>query len=457
MSALHDDTVAVRIPAGRVVLEGLLGVPPDAPGIVLFAHGSGSSRLSPRNTFVARALRRAGLATLLFDLLTEAESDAGVLVFDAEFLARRLGAATEWVRTQPATAALPIGYFGASTGTAAALIAAADDPAVAAVVSRGGRPDLAARALPRVEAPTLLIVGGEDTPVIAMNEDAVALMRCETRLVIVPGATHLFEEPGTLEVAARLATAWFREHFAGARTVDATSDVAPDGVALPFRDRREAGRLLAERLRHHAGRADTVVLGLPRGGVVPAVEIASALGLPVDVIVSRKLGAPDQPELAIGAIAEGGAPYLDAETLAATDASPEHVERAVALQRAEIERRRRRFRDGRALPVPRGGTVILVDDGVATGSTAIAAIRALRECGAGRVVFAVPVAPPDTAERLRGMVDELVVLATPEEFWAVGAFYRDFDQVTDDEVVALLARADRPAPAHGEPAAVRRD
>ncbi len=203
----------IRIPADGLLLEGLLGVPPDAVGIVLFAHGSGSSRLSPRNAFVARELRRAKMVTLLFDLLSVEESDEPALVFDVELLARRLRAATEWVRGEPATRGLAVAYFGASTGAAAALIAAAADPAIAAVVSRGGRPDLAARVLPRVEAPTLLIVGGDDTPVIAMNEQALARLRCEKRLAIVPGATHLFEEPGALEEVVRLATRWFLEHF----------------------------------------------------------------------------------------------------------------------------------------------------------------------------------------------------------------------------------------------------
>jgi putative phosphoribosyl transferase len=210
---MSDSPAGVRIPADSVMLEGLLGVPSRASGIVVFAHGSGSSRLSPRNTYVARELRQAGIGTLLLDLLTADESENRALVFDVEFLAGRLRAASAWVRLQPATRALAIGYFGASTGAAAALIAAADDPAVAAVVSRGGRPDLAAGILSRVEAPTLLIVGGDDVPVIAMNEDALRRLRCEKRLAIVPGATHLFEEPGTLEEVVRLATEWFRSHF----------------------------------------------------------------------------------------------------------------------------------------------------------------------------------------------------------------------------------------------------
>jgi putative phosphoribosyl transferase len=214
-----------------------------------------------------------------------------------------------------------------------------------------------------------------------------------------------------------------------------------DDRPMHFRDRREAGRLLAARLRPYEGRARTVVLGLPRGGVVPAAEIASALRLPLDVIVSRKLGAPGNPELAIGAIAEGGEPYLNQDVLASIDASEPHLAREVERQRAEIARRQDRFRKGRPLSLPERATVILVDDGVATGSTAIAAIRALRGQGIARLVFAIPVAPPDTAKELRQVVDELVVLATPTQFWAVGAFYEDFRQVSDDEVVEFLTRA----------------
>ncbi len=216
-----------------------------------------------------------------------------------------------------------------------------------------------------------------------------------------------------------------------------------DRSIVPFRDRREAGRLLAARLHRYEDRPRTVVLGLARGGVVPAAEIASALRLPLDVIISRKLGAPGNPELAIGAIAEGGAPYFDQEVLRSTDTSEAHIAQEVEHQRAEIVRRQQRLREKRRLALPGRATVILVDDGVATGSTAIAAIRALRERGVARLVFALPVAPPETADLLRGMVDELVVLATPGLFEAVGAFYQDFRQVSDDEVVELLTQARR--------------
>jgi dienelactone hydrolase len=208
----------VRVSAGPVTLEGSLGIPNSVRGVVLFAHGSGSGRHSPRNRYVARVLREANLATLLIDLLTEDEEEVDLrttrLRFDIGLLARRLVGATDWLVQNPDTEQLRIGYFGASTGAGATLVAAAERPdEVGAIVSRGGRPDLAGDALPLVKAPTLLIVGGNDEPVIGMNEEALARMRAVKRLQIVPGASHLFEEPGALEEVARLATVWFARHL----------------------------------------------------------------------------------------------------------------------------------------------------------------------------------------------------------------------------------------------------
>ncbi|HYC48647.1 MAG TPA: dienelactone hydrolase family protein [Burkholderiales bacterium] len=211
----------VRITSGNEALDGNLAVPAGASGLVLFAHGSGSSRLSPRNVFVARALQEAGVGTLLFDLLSRAEEQVDLYTrehrFDIGLLAQRLVHATAWVDTQDELRDLRVGYFGASTGSAAALVAAARlEERVSAVVSRGGRPDLAAAELARVRAPTLLIVGGDDDVVIELNEQAYRRLQCEKHLTIVPGASHLFEEPGTLEQVAQLASEWFRRHLGSA-------------------------------------------------------------------------------------------------------------------------------------------------------------------------------------------------------------------------------------------------
>jgi putative phosphoribosyl transferase len=210
---------AVRVAAGPVFLDCDLSLPEGARGIVLFAHGSGSSRLSPRNRHVAQLLNQANLATLLVDLLTSEEEAVDLrtaqLRFDIELLAERLVGVSDWIARAPETRRLCIGYFGASTGAGAALVAAAERPeSVGAVVSRGGRPDLAGSALSRVRAPTLLIVGSNDVQVIALNRAALAKLRCDKQLVMVPGATHLFEEPGALDQVGLLARDWFERHLA---------------------------------------------------------------------------------------------------------------------------------------------------------------------------------------------------------------------------------------------------
>ena len=210
--------VEQEVKIGPEGLSGDLVLPDQASGIALFAHGSGSSRHSPRNRYVAGVLQRGGFATLLLDLLTAAEEEVdiptGHLRFDIGLLAERLLEATDWLQREPKTRALRMGYFGASTGAGAALVASAERSAlIKAVVSRGGRPDLAGAALSRVRAPTLLIVGGEDHTVIRLNQKAMAALRCEKQLSVVPGATHLFEETGTLEEAAKLARNWFEAHL----------------------------------------------------------------------------------------------------------------------------------------------------------------------------------------------------------------------------------------------------
>ena len=212
MTAVHEHPVTIT--TGNLGLEGILGLPAGSCGVVVFAHGSGSGRFSPRNNFVARHLQQNGLATLLLDLLTPEEADDRRKVFDIDLLADRLLLAKAWLETEPRTSNLGIGYFGASTGAGAALQAAAREPSnVKAVVSRGGRPDLAEPYLYQVTAPTLLIVGSYDFPVIEINQEVYALLTCEKQLIVIPGATHLFEEPGTLEQVAEQAGKWFQAYL----------------------------------------------------------------------------------------------------------------------------------------------------------------------------------------------------------------------------------------------------
>jgi dienelactone hydrolase len=214
---IHNQ-IEIKIPLGNVVVEGTLTLPPEAKGVVLFAHGSGSSRFSPRNQYVAKEFNKATIGTLLFDLLTQEEEETDIVTaeyrFNIPLLAQRLIGATEWLRNDPQTKRFAFGYFGASTGAAAALIAAAKLPnEIAAVVSRGGRPDLAGEYLPNVVAPTLLLVGGLDAEVIELNQEAMDQMTAEKKLTIIPGATHLFEEPGTLEQVAKFSKDWFLRYL----------------------------------------------------------------------------------------------------------------------------------------------------------------------------------------------------------------------------------------------------
>jgi putative phosphoribosyl transferase len=432
-----DNVVPVRIgPAG---LEANLGVPTSPGGLVIFAHGSGSGRLSPRNNQVAAGLRKVGLATLLLDLLTPEEERNRANVFDIALLASRLRLAARSARMTPDLVKLPIGYFGASTGAAAALVAAANDPDIAAVVSRGGRPDLAGEALDAVRAPTLLIVGGADIPVIPLNRSAFERLRCERELVIVPGAGHLFEEPGALEDVVRHAARWFLK-FVPSRLLTRAED------ELMFRDRHEAGRRLAAALiplkREHP-----MVLALPRGGVPVGFEVAQALDAPLDVVLVRKIGAPGHAELGIGAVVDGPEPQLvlNDEIVRLVEPEPGYIDAELARQLTELERRRKLYRDARPPPKIEGQTVIVIDDGIATGGTMKAVLQALSRAKPKRLVLAVPVAPRDSLQELSPLADEVICLSSPEPFLAVGAHYRDFTQTTDEEVIALLRQAAKSA------------
>ena len=448
MERQHPDEQA-RIPSDSILLEGTLTVPKGAKGIVLFAHGSGSSRLSPRNTYVAKALQKAGIGTLLFDLLTDDEAADRENVFDIDFLGHRLVDATRWLRAQAKFAKYPIGYFGASTGAAAALVAAARDSSIKAVVSRGGRPDLAMKCLDRVKAPTLLIVGGDDSPVIEMNQQAFERLRCQKAMTIVPGATHLFEEPGTLEEVVRLARDWFAKYLtADAAEKEASRDCPNDDEDIVFADRVEAGRKLAARLLKYKDQ-QPVVLGVPRGGVPVAFEVARALNAPLDVIIVRKLGAPGEPELGVGAVVDGDHPetILNQELVSVLRVSHAYLEREISNQLKEIHRRNLLYRAGGVRVELKDRTVIVVDDGIATGGSIRAALRGIRRQMPKKVVLAVPVAPADTLVALRDEVDEVVCLSTPSMFFGIGEFYVDFHQLADSEVIRLLelARPERPA------------
>lgn len=429
-NSIPDPTPVV---VGPNHLAGLLVVPDGAKGLVIFAHGSGSGRFSPRNNHVARKLQEVGFATLLPDLLKVEEEADRRNVFDIPLLARRLKEVTEWAENSSATVGLPIAYFGASTGAGAALLAAGTSEAsISAVVSRGGRPDLAMAALQYVKAPTLLLVGGLDTQVLELNRSALSQLRCEKKLSIIPGASHLFEEPGTLDMVVDEAADWFNVHLARVESA----------VRLPFADRRGAGRLLGQALSKYSG-LRPLVLALPRGGVPVGYEAAKAIGADLDVLLVRKLGAPGHEELGIGAIVDGDRPdvVLNPELVRTLSLPPGYIEREAERQFAELERRRLEYLGDRdPLPV-QGRTVIIVDDGIATGGTVRAALKGVRKRNPARLVLAIPVAPAESLAELQLECDDVVCLATPDPFYAVGSQYDDFTQTTDAEVKQLLESA----------------
>ena len=360
-------------------------------------------------------------------------------MFDIELLATRLVDAIERAKAMPELAELPIGLFGASTGAGAAVLAASNRPdLVSAVVSRGGRPDLAGQAaLRHLRAPTLLIVGGADHQVIELNRAAAAAMHCLHEIEIVAGAGHLFEEPGTLGQVVEYAKRWFFDHLA-------SQGISPrSAIALPFENRTIAGRLLSNRLVHLRD-SDPIVLALPRGGLPVAYEIARALDAELDLLMVRKLGAPGHEEFAIGAVVDGAEPQLvlNEQAMKIVAPSRDYVEQELNRQLVELERRRRAYLGAKRKPRLAGRTVIIVDDGVATGSTITAAVRGARGNHPERLVLAVPVAPPEVVRNLESLCDEIVVLATPDPFYAVGQHYRDFRQIEDSEVIELLRAAD---------------
>jgi predicted phosphoribosyltransferase len=381
---------------------------------------------------VASQLQKAGYATLLLDLLTSAEEQNRSNVFDIGLLASRLVEATDWATEVPEIAHLPIAYFGASTGAGAALLAEAlRDGRIGAIVSRGGRPDLAGAGLSQVSAPTLLLVGSLDSQVLELNRRAYSQLSCEKDLRVIPGASHLFEEPGTLDLVVGGAIRWFDRHLAVPNRLEGR---------LPFADRTEAGRCLARAL-HRFRATKPLILALPRGGVPVAFEVARELEADLDLLLVRKLGAPGQPELGIGAVIDGEQPeiVLNDDIIRHVALPAGYIHNQAHRQLREIERRREEYL-GDTTPNPvQGRTVIVVDDGVATGGTVRAALRALRKRSPSKLILAIPVAPKDVLSSLLSECDEVICLAVPEPFYAVGAHYSDFTQTSDEEVKRLLA------------------
>ncbi len=383
-----------------------LWLPAAASGLVVVVHGSGSGKGSPRNRQLADSLFEAGWAVLLFDLLTpeEARLDArsSQYRFNIPFLQRRLGAVLEWIQSQAFLSPLPLFLIGGSTGAAVALAATAHNPGlVRGVISRGGRPDLVFDCLGDVLVPVLLLQGSEDTFVRESAPQVREALSGPVSVVDIAGASHLFEEPGTMRRAIETCVQFLAEQRDRSMV---------NGGGWRFADRDDAGRWLAGKLLAYRDRSDVLVAGLPRGGVPVAARVARALRAPLDIWVVRKIGAPGNEELAIGAVASGGVVVRNDDVIRLLGISEAEFSARAAQQQAEVARRDRLWRGDAAGPDVNGRTVIVVDDGMATGATALSAAAALRQSGASTVVV---------------------------DFDAVGKWFVDFRPV-EDECVSLL-------------------
>src|SRR5215211_2586463 len=447
------------------ILEALkadLTIPLGAQAIVLFAHGSDSSRHSSRNQFVANVLNKKGIATLLVDLLSQEEKrideDSGHIRYNIELLTARFTEVTKWLAQQPETRDLKIGYFGSSTGAAAALTTAAKLGAAKAIVTREGRPDLAREsAIHQVKAPTLFIVGGNDIAVIARNKRALELLSdAEVKeIAIIPGATHLFEEPGKIEEVAQITADWFECYLLETRKskfYNKNARITGRGFLstlrgkydfqIKFRDRFGAGQILASMLGKYKDNLHGVtVLGIARGGVAVADPIAEKLNADLDIIVSRKLRSPHNSENAIGAIMHDGSVYLGTSSLKTQHGiSDEYIAMEKLEQKREIERRLRVYRPNNREYKIKDRIVILVDDGIATGASVIAAARWIRKYKPKRLIIAAPVAPKQVIKSLKNEADEIEVIRNPSNFKAVEQFYQHFDAISDDRIVQIAKR-----------------
>ncbi|HEX5061717.1 MAG TPA: phosphoribosyltransferase family protein [Kofleriaceae bacterium] len=425
MLGRHDAIEAVHVQVGEHELRGNLGVPQGPVGLVIFA--------GTLDHYVAEALRARGLATLVVGLeLDDSEH------YDIDLLAMRLIAVTDWIVEHSSLSHLPIGYFGAGTGAASALVAASQRPdVVRAIALSDGRADLAGSALPLVRAPTLLVGPGSHENALEVDRAAIEQMTTVTQFVIIPAASPRFEQPGEIDEVVQLAAEWFVEHFSHVLVEPANKR---GSWGRQFRDRSAAGERLAQLLAKYA-HEDVVVFGLPRGGVPVADEIAKALDAPLDVWLVRKIGMPIQPELGMGALAEGAALVLDPKIVRWSGATPDDLKALVHRKVTEIRRRAQRYRGEAPAPDIHGRTIILVDDGIATGGTLRAAIRGARKRGAARVIVAAPVAAAEAAASLKLEADELVCLATPRRLNAVGAWYQDFRQLPEQDVIDILTLA----------------
>lgn len=422
MKVFFKNSRGLKLAAG---IEGL--GKRTTPPVVIFAHGLNSSKDSPRNTFIAEGLVERGFCVFLLDFTGHGESEGVASDISVEQFVQDLDAALNYIKNLKGIDAARTGICGSSLGGTAALVKAATDKRIKALALRSSPGEGYYEYAGKVSTPTL-IVQGDDDPIMKESLVLYEKLAGEKKLALIKGADHLYTKEEHLKEAREAIVQWFVEKLSDPRI---------------FRNRKEAGAELALRLKEYKGKENVLVLALPRGGVVTGYEIASYISCPLDVIIVRKIGFPGQEELAIGAISETGTVVLNESIVSDYGVPEEYIKGEIAQQKAVIEKRVKLYRKGKGLPDLKGKIIILVDDGAATGATAKAAVSTLKMEGIEKLIVALPVAPPDTANELRSMADELICLETPYDFMAVGAHYEEFAQVSDEEVVEILEDANR--------------
>lgn len=409
---------------GFKLAASVIGLKKGKQPVVIFAHGLDSSKDSRRNVYIAEGLVEKGFCCFLLDFTGHGESEGSSSDVSVEQFASDLDAALEYIKSMEGVDARRTGICGSSMGGTAALLRAASDGRIKALALRSSPAEGYYDYARSVRVPVLIVQGDAD-PIMKESLAIYEKLAGEKKLAIIKGADHLYSKEEHLREARDTIVQWFVEKLR-------------ENPGRIFRDRSEAAVQLAHSLEDYKNKEGVLVLALPRGGVVTGYEVASYLNCPLDVIIVRKLGFPGQPELAIGAVSETGTVVLNESIISDYGVPEKYIQEETAKQRAVIERRVNLYRRGKGIPELKGKIIILLDDGAATGATMKAAISTLKAEGIKRLIVALPVAPPETAEELRSMADEFVVLETPYDFMAVGAHYQDFRQVSDEEVVEIL-------------------
>lgn len=415
---------------GLLLVANIMGLKRDIiQPVVVFAHGLNSSKDSVRNISIADGLVEKGFCCFLIDFTGHGESEGKFSDVSVEQFAHDLDAALNYIDSMKVIDHMRIGICGSSMGGTAALIRATTDERVKALCLRSAPAEGFFQYAKHINIPVLIVQGDAD-PIMKESLTLYEHIISDKKLVLIKGADHLYSKEEHLREAKEAIVDWF---------VEKLGQKDPDIII--FKDRRDAGIHLALRLKDYKDRKDVIVLALPRGGVVTGDEVSSYLNCPLDVIIVRKIGFPGEPEFAIGAVSETGAVVLNESTISMYQISKKYIEDEIARQKKEVERRVSAYRKGKKMPDLKGKTIILIDDGVATGATIKAAISALKIEEIEKLVVALPVSPPETAEKLRQMVDEFICLKTPEDFMAVGSYYQDFTQVSDEEVIRILEKS----------------